>query len=184
MAYNKMEPGKVYYIKREYLETHTGNKVSRKATVKGTQNIHLSGKCIIFPGVIIRGELAPVKIGKNSIIREDVVLRPSYKREKGHLKYITMHIGDYVYIGENSIICAARIGNCVYIGKNCIISHRCVLRDNSRIEDNTILCPDTEVPPFTYYAGHPGIHVSDLPDSTIFIHTEIAQSFYNKFIAS
>ena len=179
-----MEPGKVYYIKREYLETHTGNKVSRKATVKGTQNIHLSGKCIIFPGVIIRGELAPVKIGKNSIIREDVVLRPSYKRAKGHLKYITMHIGDYVYIGENSIICAARIGNCVYIGKNCIISHRCVLRDNSRIEDNTILCPDTEVPPFTYYAGHPGIHVSDLPDSTIFIHTEIAQSFYNKFIAS
>lgn len=178
-----MEPAKVVYVKKEYLETHTGNKVSRKATVKGTHNIHLNGKCIISPGVIIRGDLAPVKIGKNTIIREDVVLRPSYKRAKGHLKYITMHIGDYVYIGENSIICASKIGNCVSIGKNCIISHRCVLRDNTRIEDNTILCPDTEVPPFTCYGGHPGIYLADLPDSTVFIHTEMAQCFYNKFIS-
>ncbi|OMJ70226.1 hypothetical protein SteCoe_31857 [Stentor coeruleus] len=179
-----MEPVKIFYVKKEYLETHTGNKVSRKASVKGTQNIHLSGKCIISPGVMIRGDLAPVKIGKNTIIREDVVVRPSYKRAKGHLKYMTMHIGDYVYIGENSIICAAKIGNNVYIGKNCIISHRCVLKDNSRVEDNTILHPDTEVPPFTLYGGHPGMYKSDLPDSTIFIHTEFAQGFYNKFIAS
>ena len=179
-----MELAKIFYVKKEYLETHTGNKVSRKASVKGTQNIHLNGKCIISPGVMIRGDLAPVKMGKNTIIREDVVLRPTYKRAKGHLKYITMHIGDYVYIGENSIICAAKIGNCVHIGKNCIISHRCVLKDNSRIEDNTVLCSDTEVPPFTLYGGHPGTYKCDLPDSTVFIHTESAQSFYNKFVSS
>ena len=178
-----MEPEKIFYPKKEYLETHTGNKVSRKAIVKGTQNIHLNGKCIISPGVIIRGDLAPVKIGKNTIIREDVVIRPSYKRAKGHLKYITMHIGDYVYIGENSIVCAGKIGNCVQIGKNCIISHRCVLKDNSRVEDNTVLCADTEVPPFTLYGGHPGIYKSDLSDSTVFMHTEMAQAFYNKFVS-
>lgn len=178
-----MEAEKVLYAKREFLETHTGNKVSRKAAVRGTHNIHLNGKCIISTGVMIRGELAPVKIGKNTIIKENVVLRPSYKRAKGHLKYVTLHIGDYVYIGENSIICASKIGNCVYIGKNCIISHRCVLRDNCRVEDNTILVPDTEVPPFTLYSGQPGVYQCDLPDSTIFTQTEFTQSYYNKFVS-
>jgi dynactin-5 len=178
-----MEQEKVTYVKKDFLETHTGNKVNRKATVRGTQNIHLNGKCIISTGVMIRGELAPVKIGKNTIIRENVILRPSYKRAKGHLKYVTMNIGDHVYIGENSIICATKIGNCVYIGKNCIISHRCTLRDYSRVEDNTVLVPDTEVPSFTSYAGHPGTYQADLPDSSIFIQTEFTQTYYNKFVA-
>jgi dynactin-5 len=178
-----MELEKVTYVKREYLETHTGNKVSRKATVRGTHNIHLNGKCIISAGVMIRGELAPVKIGKNTIIKENVVLRPSYKRAKGHLKYVTLSIGDNVYIGENSIVCASKIGNCVYIGKNCIISHRCSLKDYSRVEDNTILVPDTEVPSFTMFSGQPGAYQCDLPDSSIFLQTEFTQAYYNKFVA-
>lgn len=32
-----------------------------------------------------------------------------------------MHIGEYVIIEQNSIICASKIGNYVHIGKNCIV---------------------------------------------------------------
>lgn len=64
-------------------------------------------------------------------------------------------IGDNVYIGEGSIICASKIENNVYIGKNCVISHRCTLKSNSKIADNTIVSPDSEIAPFTYYEGSP-----------------------------
>ncbi|PGH07591.1 hypothetical protein AJ80_07980 [Polytolypa hystricis UAMH7299] len=44
-------------IKGEYIETDTGNKVSRRAQVHGTQHIILGGKTVIQAEVCIRGDL-------------------------------------------------------------------------------------------------------------------------------
>ncbi|KAI9886936.1 MAG: hypothetical protein M1823_001228 [Watsoniomyces obsoletus] len=41
----------------EYIETETGNKVSRRAYIQGTQNIILGGKTIIQSECTIRGDL-------------------------------------------------------------------------------------------------------------------------------
>ena len=38
---------KLSYSKAEFIETDTGNKVSRKCTISGSQNIILGGKTII-----------------------------------------------------------------------------------------------------------------------------------------
>ena len=35
-------------------------------------------------------------------------------------------------------------------------SHRCIISDNTRILDDSILAPETVVPPFTVYGGKPG----------------------------
>ena len=35
--------------------------------------------------------------------------------------FFPLHIGDHVFIDEDSIINAAQIGSFVYIGKNCVI---------------------------------------------------------------
>jgi len=40
-----------------------------------------------------------------------------------NIKFLPMHIGEYVIIEQNSIICASKIGNYVHIGKNCIVVH-------------------------------------------------------------
>ena len=176
-----MEPEKVYYAKEDFLETHTGNKVGLKSLVRGSTNIMLNGKCIISPGAVIRGDLAKIVIGKYTVIREDVVVRPSYKRAKGQLKYISLHIGEYVYVDRGSIVCASKIGNNVHIGENCIISHRCVIKDNSRLLDNSVLSPDTEVPPFTVYGGSPAVYLMDMPESTPFMHKENAMGYYQRF---
>ena len=108
----------------------------------GAQNIVLQGKVIVQSDVIIRGDLAGVKTGRYCIISKNAVLRPPFKKfSKGYVKkiyffifwlliiilfifrvaFFPLHMGDHVFIGEDSIISAAVIGSYVYIGKNVVI---------------------------------------------------------------
>lgn len=177
----EFEEPPIYYNKAEYIQTATGNKVSRSSVLCGSQNISLVGKSVVKPGVILRGDLQLLKIGKFVIIGEGSVLRPSYKKYKGNIAFFPMSIGDYVTIGARSIVSAAQIGACVDIGEDCVISKRCVLKDNSMILPGTVLPPDTIVPPLTVFGGSPGKYLGDLPESTAFLQKQHAINEYRRF---
>lgn len=72
------------YIKllMKYLQT-TGNKVSRQAQIYGSQNIILNGKVILQSGVMIRGDLASVKMGRYCFVGRGSVVRPPCKKFSG-----------------------------------------------------------------------------------------------------
>jgi hypothetical protein len=61
----------------------TGNKVSRRATIAGPQNIILGGKTIIAGGAIIRGDLrrtgpghtVVISLGRYSLVGEGCIVR-------------------------------------------------------------------------------------------------------------
>lgn len=76
---------------------------------------------IIQPDVIIRGDLAAIKLGRNCIISKDVVIRPPFKKFSKGVAFFPLHVGDHVYIGEDSVVNAAVVGSYVYIGKNVVI---------------------------------------------------------------
>lgn len=69
----------------------TGNKISRKCTIQGSQNIVLGGKTILEAGVILRGDLrragsgaaVVLALGKYCRLGQGCVVRPSYKTYKG-----------------------------------------------------------------------------------------------------
>jgi carbonic anhydrase/acetyltransferase-like protein (isoleucine patch superfamily) len=152
----------IFYSKAEFIETvrttdlssilvnfslqDTGNKVSRRATIAGPQNIILGGKTIISSGAIIRGDLrrtgpghaVVISLGRYCLVGEGCVMRyafflstirfpldapsrPPYKTYRGNFNYYPMKIGDHVHIGAGSVVEAATIGNHVEIGKNCVI---------------------------------------------------------------
>lgn len=67
----------------DFIETATGNRVSRQSVLCGAQNIHLLGKSVIHQGVVIRGDFANVRMGKHCVISKNCVIRPSFKRLKG-----------------------------------------------------------------------------------------------------
>ncbi|OUC40278.1 hypothetical protein D917_04208 [Trichinella nativa] len=120
-----MEPPVVYFNKKEYLLLASGNKISIRSELSGSQNIMLKGKSIIREGSVIRANRSTIQIGKFSYIGCDTVLMPSRKmftdgldNLKSSFSVLPLKIGDYVYIDDNSVIQCTRIGSYVHIGKN------------------------------------------------------------------
>lgn len=95
--------------------------VNRQTVLCGSQNIVLHGKVIVEKGAIVRGDLANVRTGRYCIISKNSVIRPPFKQFSKGVAFFPLHIGDHVFIGENSVISAASIGSYVYIGKNVVI---------------------------------------------------------------
>lgn len=69
-----------------YIVQDTGNKVSRRATIAGPQNIILGGKTIISSGAIIRGDLrrtgpghaVVISLGRYCLVGEGCIMRWVY----------------------------------------------------------------------------------------------------------
>jgi len=81
-------------VKGEYIETDTGNKVSRKSNILGSQNIILGGKTIIQADCTIRGDLrragvqgqhgnVAIAVGRYCFFARGSVLRPPGKTHRG-----------------------------------------------------------------------------------------------------
>ncbi|ORX65086.1 trimeric LpxA-like protein [Linderina pennispora] len=177
-----MESSYTTYNKAEFIETDTGNKVSRRSLISGSQNIVLGGKTIVHSKCTIRGDLrragpthqAAVLIGRFCSLGEASVLRPPYKTYKGVFSYYPMKIGDHVDIGANTIVEAASIGSHVRIGKNC---------DCCEIEDGAVIAPNTVIPPFSVVAnGPPARIVAQLPESIQDVIEAQSKDKYARFV--
>lgn len=176
-----LEEAPIKYDKIDYIQTASGNMVSKLCVLCGAQNISLAGKSIVKPHVIMRGDLQLLRLGKFVIIGDGCVLRPSFKKYKGNVAFFPMTVGDFVTVGPRSIVCAAQIGSCVDIGEDCVISKRCVIKDNSMILAGTVLPPDTIVPPLTAFGGNPGRYLGDLPESTQARQKQHTMMLYRRF---
>ncbi|KAF8270158.1 dynactin subunit p25 [Lactarius quietus] len=186
----------IYYPKSEFIETDTGNKVSRRATISGPQNIILGGKTIISNGAIIRGDLkragpghaVVISLGRYCLppprhLSRRRLPRPPYKTYRGAFNYYPMKVGDFVHIGANTVVEAATIGNHVEIGKNCVIGKFTIIKDCAKIEDNTIIPPNTVIPALTLFSGSPAHFIEDLPESTQEVVEARTKSYYTRFQA-
>ncbi|KAJ1943580.1 hypothetical protein FBU59_002868 [Linderina macrospora] len=186
-----MENGYTTYNKAEFIETDTGNKVSRRSLISGSQNIVLGGKTIVHSKCTIRGDLrragpthqAAVLIGRFCSLGEASVLRPPYKTYKGVFSYYPMKIGDHVDIGANTIVEAASIGSHVRIGKNCVIGRFAIIKDCCEIEDGTVIAPNTVIPSFSVVAnGPPAKIVAQLPESIQDVIEAQSKDKYARFV--
>jgi len=171
----------VFYIKEKYIETASGNKVSRQSVLCGSQNIVLNGKTIVQNECIIRGDLANVKIGRNCVIKSRSVIRPPFKKFNKGVAFFPCMIGDHVFIEEDSVVNAASIGSYVHIGKNCVIGRRCIIKDCSQIEDDAVLPPETVVPPYTVWGGSPASVIGHLPECSQYLMIDATKQYYEHF---
>lgn len=129
----------------EYIETDTGNKVARKATLVGTQNIMLGGKTVIQPEVMIRGDLirtaqaasqtaagaaqnnTAVSIGRYCFLSRGCCLRPPGRPYKG---WVSLSRCFSAVAIANACLCFSRsaftfmplrIGDHVFVGAGTVV---------------------------------------------------------------
>ncbi|CCC13399.1 hypothetical protein SMACR_06897 [Sordaria macrospora] len=169
----------------EYIETDTGNKVARKATLVGTQNIMLGGKTVIQPDVMIRGDLArtippaqsagssgpanntAVAIGRYCFLSKGCVLRPPGRMYKGVFTFMPLRLGDHVFVGPGTVVQAAQIGNHVHIGGKVVIGEFAIIKDYVKVLDGSVVPPNMVIPSFSIVAGQPARIIGEIPEGGI-----------------
>jgi carbonic anhydrase/acetyltransferase-like protein (isoleucine patch superfamily) len=97
----------------------------------------------IWPGAVIRGDLAPVTIGKYTNIQDNAVIHVD--------SHAPVNVGSYVTVGHSAVLHGCRIADRVIIGmnatvldgakvaQNCIIAANALIRQNEIIPENSLV---------------------------------------------
>ncbi len=113
--------------------------VSEAAYVIG--DVQIGENSGIWPGAVLRGDFASIKIGSNTMIEDNCVLHSG----------VSMEIGDNVLIGHSVVVHGIRIGNNTLIGNNatildntqigsfCVIGASCLVSQGMKIPDNSFV---------------------------------------------
>lgn len=143
----------------DFSETASGNRISKAARIKGSDNILISGYTTISANVQLNGDVklaktdarATLQLGKFVFIDENVSITPSVHSSSptGQTLHRTSTIGSYVMIGKNTQINSTAVGNRVVIGANCKLGNNTTIYDCSVIAPNTTLPENTNIPPFS-----------------------------------
>jgi len=118
--------------------------VSVSALVMG--NVVLGERAGVWPGAVIRGDFAAIRIGSGTIIEDNVVV----------------HTGSDMIIGENVIVGHGAVIHCSSIGNNSLIANNATVLDDAEIGSfciigaGAVVSPGTKVPDRSLVFGIPG----------------------------
>ncbi len=100
----------------------------------------------IWPGVVIRGDFASIKIGCRTIIEDNCVVHCGQP----------MEIGNQVIIGHSVVLHGKRIGNNTLIGSNATILDNSEIGDYCVIGAGCVVSPGMKIPDRSFVVGVPG----------------------------
>jgi len=117
--------------------------VSEAAYVIG--DVEIGENSGIWPGAVVRGDFASIKIGCNSNIEDNSVLHTA----------TPMEIGDKVIIGHGAVIHGKRIGNNTLVGNNACILDEAEIGDYCIIAAGGVVTGGMKIPRQSLVAGIP-----------------------------
>lgn len=112
-------------------------------TARVVGDVKIGKNCSIWYGAVIRGDEAPIQIGRNTNVQDNCVIHA----DKG----FDVEIGADVTIGHGSIVHGCRIGagsligmgaiilNGAVIGKDCLIGAGALVTGRSNIPDKSLV---------------------------------------------
>ncbi|CCE79917.1 Piso0_003009 [Millerozyma farinosa CBS 7064] len=159
----------------DWIETSTGNRISRKAEITGSDRILIRGNCTISEDVKLQGDVplggsskGSITIGKYCYFGKGSVVVPPRIGDGGEE---TLHgpveIGSYNIVGERCKIRSASIGSRVLIEEDCTLGDLSIIYDCCVIRRGTVVPPRMIIPPYSDVSGVPGENflVEELPNS-------------------
>ncbi len=113
--------------------------VSEAAYIIG--DVEIGENASVWPGAVVRGDFASIKIGCNTKVEDNCVLHTG----------VPMEIGDNVTIGHSVVVPGIKVGNNTLIGNNatvldnaeigsfCLIAAGCLVSQGMEIPDNSFV---------------------------------------------
>lgn len=119
--------------------------VAKNCTLLG--DVTIGAKSSVFPGVVMRGDRAPITVGKNSNIQENCVLHVDFD--------LPCTIGDNVTVGHNAIVHCATIGDNTIVGMGSVVLDGAVVGKECVIGAGAVVPKGMQVPDGSLVLGVP-----------------------------
>jgi len=119
--------------------------ISEAAYIMG--EVVIGEDCAVFPGAVIRADFGPIKMGKQVLVEDNVVL---------HCATSGLEIGDDVTFGHGAVVNSRRIGNKVLVGMNSTLLHDAEIGNQCIIAAGTVVGQGMKVPNGSFVSGVPG----------------------------
>jgi carbonic anhydrase/acetyltransferase-like protein (isoleucine patch superfamily) len=150
----------IYRAKEDYMIRSFNGKTPRIAasawvseTAYVVGDVEIGENSSIWPGTVIRGDMASIVIGKNTNVQDGSVIHAgSPTRPPGD-----SFIGDNVQIGHGAVINCHRIGNNTLIGMNATVLHDTEIGSFCIIGAGCVVMQGMKVPDRSFVVGVPGV---------------------------
>ncbi|HZU71987.1 MAG TPA: gamma carbonic anhydrase family protein [Acidimicrobiales bacterium] len=119
--------------------------VSEAAYVVG--DVEIGPGSSVWPGAVIRGDFAPIRIGARTHVEDNCVLHTGEP----------MSIGDDVTMGHGVVVHCRSVGSRCLLGNNSTLLDGAVVGDECVIAAGAVLRPGVVVPDGSFAAGVPAL---------------------------
>ena len=150
--------------------------VAWNATIIG--DVEIGDNSSIWFGAVIRGDMAPIRIGCNTSIQDNCTVHTDMG--------ITCSIGDNVTVGHNAVVHSCTVEEKSLVGLGANILNRAVIKTGSIVAAGSVVREGQVVGPFELVTGVPAV-VKKTFDESIYevlmtgIHeyTEVSAEYIN-----
>ena len=139
------------------IEKHETVWVAENAVLVG--DVTIGEGSSVWYGAILRGDEAPITIGKNTNIQDGAVLHEAAR--------YPLVIGDGVTVGHNAILHGCEIGNNVVIGMGSIVMNGAKIGNDSIVGAGSLVTQDKEFPDGVMILGSPARALRNLTPEEI-----------------
>ncbi|WP_121823360.1 gamma carbonic anhydrase family protein [Halostella salina] len=130
---------------------HDDASVSREATLVG--DVEVGADASVWPGVVLRGDVAPVRVGRQAHIGDTAVLHASTA-------------GERAMVGHGAVLNDAVVEDGALVGFNATINSEVRVGEASIVASGTTVPEGYDIPPESFVRGVPAT-VTALSETTI-----------------
>ncbi|MFW5918682.1 MAG: gamma carbonic anhydrase family protein [archaeon] len=132
-------------------DVHADASVSRESTLVG--DVAVGANASVWPGVVLRGDMAPVHVGTASHVGDNATVHASW-------------IGEAVMVGHGAVLNEARVEDWSLIGFNATINSDVTVGESSVVAAGTVVPEGRSIPPESFVRGVPA-RVTPLEETTV-----------------
>ena len=125
--------------------------VSREAVLVG--DVEVGGEASVWPGVVLRGDIGPVRIGRQTHVGDNATIHAST-------------LEDRVMVGHGAVLNEAIVEEGALIGFNATVNTEATVGSGSVVAAGTVIPDGYDIPPESFARGVPA-EITPLEETAI-----------------